>query len=324
MMPIKRRTILFLEQGSNLIRLCLEWIKTHKWAQITINIALVTALLASIVFYVGKDWQKLQSLKLTFNGNFLVVAFGLYAVNFFTLVSAWHVLIRNFTDSADLGQNALFYSYTNLYKFLPTPAWFLASRVYLYSKTGMRRRVALTTTALETLMHMFTGLVLYCLLLIKWQNPVSWLYSLAILPVIVAINKPQWFQPRWLLGKDITSYPSKKDLTFLFFAYTLTWIVAGPFFLVIILIISDTIPMTMVELLRTWILGSLIAYLGTYTLGGIGVLREFSLTLLLSRYLYPPLALVITVLVRLVLMIGGILWALITVGFLRLKLTRLE
>jgi len=308
----------------DLIQFWSRWIKKYKWFQFTFNLTLFLLLISFLIYYLIRDWQEISKLSLVFDINSILVAFGFYGINFYLLIIAWHLLLRSFIKSSDFKQNAIFYSYSHLYRFLPTPAWFLASRISLYGQTGMQKGLALNTTLLETLLHMLTGLMLYGFLMIDKQRPETWLFATFFIPVLIIIQKPQWLVFPQMRDKMVKSHPSKKDIIIICLIYLITWIVAGPFFLAVVHIASHTSNMTVVEIFRIWILGSLIAYIGSYTLGGAGILREFSLALLLSKYFYPPMALLITILVRLILLLAGIIWALVTMGFLRFKVIRIS
>jgi glycosyltransferase 2 family protein len=295
-----------------------DWIKKRRWVQIAINTALILFMVVYITSYIRRDWQEVVKTELSFDINAVWITFGLYAINFFLLIAAWHGLIKCYGGSKDLRQNALLYCYSSLYKFLPTPAWFLASRVYLYSQAGMRKRVILSTTALETLLQVITGLIVFCLSFIDSQRPITWLYALVIIPALIALNKPHWFEMRWINGENPEFILPKKDLIRLVVCFTLTWIIAGPFFFELIHIVSRTVPMTFNEILQVWILSSMIGIVSAYTLGGLGIFREISLAFLLSGYLGVPLALIVSILVRLIITLGGILFALLTIGVLKL------
>jgi len=295
-----------------------ERLKKQRWIRIFINTALVLFMFFFIARYIQKDWQEIQKTHYSFNLRALWITLGLYAINFCLLMVAWLILLKCFGALKQLSYNAFLYSYTYLYRFLPTPVWFIGSRIYYYGQLGIGKRTIVTTTALETLLHMFTGFIIYCLLLIDFKQPITWLYSLSVLLIILGIYHSHWFELRWINRENSSLRINKTDFTLLLSLYFITWIISGPFFKMLIQIIYNPVQVSMVSLMRIWIISSLFAYVGSYTLGGVGVIREFSLTILLSKYLPPSTALVIIVLVRLVMTLGGVLWALTIVGIAKL------
>lgn len=294
-------------------------VQYRKWIRYSVNVILLSIVFITIFTYVKEDWQIIQSYSINVNIESIFIAFIIFGINFFLLFIAWHILISKFVPKISLQQNIQQFSYSYLYKFLPTPAPFLVSRMYLYGQLGIKKSVILSTTALETILHMVTGFAVFLILLMDREYPISWLIFLLIVPVIMIIQKPDLLEMRWLHGEKPIHPISKMDIIVLLIILSLTWILSGPFFINLINIITDYVPITLVEALRIWIIGSLVAYIGSYTLGGAGILREFSLTLLLSQYFPPPMALLITIIVRVFMTFGGVLWALIFMGLIKIS-----
>jgi MFS family permease len=275
-------------------------------------------MISFIVFYVQRDWQEIRRSEISFNISALWATLGFFGINFILLLIAWHILIRSYTGLHDFKQNALNYSYSYLFRFLPTPAWFLSSRMYLYSQSGIRKRVALTITGFETLLHAASGMLVFCLFSVDFSKPVTWLFSLIIIPFFLAIYSPEKLNLRWFSGDESLALLNRTTLVALLIIYTFTWLVSGPFMYSLMQIVSNDIPINMVEIVRIWTISSVVAYIGAYTLGGIGILREFTLSFLLGRYLSYTLALTITIISRLVLILGGILFSILAIGLIKL------
>ena len=308
-----------ISQTRNQIESLVGWVQNRKWIRYSINVILLSIVLFSVFTYIKEDWQLIQSYRINLNFRSILIAFLIFGINFFLLVIAWHILISKFAPLISLKQNTQQFSYSYLYKFLPTPAPFLASRMYLYNQLGIKKSVILSTTALETILHMVTGFIVFLLLLLDKYNPVSWLIILLSIPVILIIQKPDLLEMKWLHGEKPIHPISKIDIITLLVIFSLTWILSGPFFIHLMKIITNYVPITIDEALKIWIIGSLVAYLGSYTLGGAGFLREFSLTLLLSQYFHPPMALLITLTVRVFMTFGGLVWALLFLGLITIS-----
>jgi hypothetical protein len=166
---------------------------------------------------------------------------------------------------------------------------------------------------------MFTGFIVFCLLLIDFKQPITWLYSLPMSLVTVGIFYSHRLDIRWINGDESSVRIKKTDLTLLLSIYFISWLIPGPFLKMLIQTIHEPVQISLVSLMRIWIISSLFAYIGSYTLGGVGVIREFSLTIMLSKYLPPPIALMITVLARLVMTLGGVFYSLIIIGIAKLS-----
>lgn len=292
--------------------------RSREWV-VGINIVLVLALLLFIGRYLCLDLQKILRAEMTLRISYLWLALMIYGLNFLIFIIAWQRIVVRFGGPTDLKRNVFLYSYTNLARFLPTPIWFIASRVHNYNRLGMSQRSALIMTAMETLLHALAGLVFYSLLSINLEYPVTWLYMLVLIPAAVVLCCPRWLK----LPEMINEVPMRRqDVVILLTLYVLTWIMAGLFLFAIINIFSLN-TLSLDDLWRIWTLASLVSYVATYMLGGIGVLQEFTLTWLLGRFYSPGIALLIAVGARLTLILGGILYGL-TVSGLVVILSRLN
>ncbi len=297
----------------------LRWLRDRRWFRIGVNVALVLILVLFVGCHLVTDWQQITRAEIKPDIGYLWVALaflGLYGVNLVILSVAWHAIIRRFGGPTDWRQNFLYYSYTNIAAFLPTPVWFLASRVHFYNQAGMRWSTTLTTTALETALHIVTGLAVYAALAIHPARPETWPWALALALVIAALIRPRWLALPWLnkgAGPDI----SRRDAVIWLTLYALTWLMAGVFFTIVIGILGPAVLPGLGDLWRIWILAGVVSYVAAYTLGGIGILREFTLTWFLSAFYSPTEALLIAAGVRLLLTLGGILWGLAIIALIR-------
>jgi hypothetical protein len=181
--------------------------------------------------------------------------------------------------------------------------------VHFYNQSGVKYKAALAMTTVEILLHALTGVVFYALLVINPKRPITWFYMLVLIPVSIVLLRPHWLElPR--ISKDkIQPGVRRKDVAAWFFLYLLTWVAAGLFLSAVINVFSEDVP-PLIDLWRIWTLTSLFSYLATYILGGIGILREITLAWLLSRFYSPAVALLIAIGVRLILMMGGMLYGL--------------
>jgi hypothetical protein len=184
--------------------------------------------------YVVGGWQYVSQAKVALDWASFCGALGIFGVNFFVFAAVWHWTVVRFGGPSDIGRNTLYYAYTYLARFLPTPAWFVASRMRLYGQAGMKWRAIAVTTALETLLHAATGLALYGLLMVNVHQAGSWLWLLAGLPLVLAIFRPDWLELRWVNPGGAELGLRRRDLLLWLALYTLTWVLAVPFLVMII------------------------------------------------------------------------------------------
>jgi glycosyltransferase 2 family protein len=307
-----------LSQSLKQVEIWNSWIRKKRWIQAAVYILLIAILLYVVIGSLAKDWEQLIKLNLKISYPYFAITLGLYGINYILQAIAWHILINGIGSPLPFKQNVYIFASSYLTKFLPSPAWYLASRVYLYGKTGIRKRMALFSTVLESGFALCTGIIFFCVLSIEIHSPTTWLFGVAILSIMIGLFHFKSINLSWFTGDSIPTYLDKRMVVSLFAINLIIWAISGPFFLSLMRTITDSIPITMKEILRVWILSSIISFVGSYLLGGVGILREFSLTLLLSRFFPPPMALTITLFVRLVMVLGGILWSLVFQNFMRI------
>jgi hypothetical protein len=283
---------------------------------LAVNLALIVIVLGVVADYLFNQWSTLQNIGISLNPVPFLYSIGLYGLNYFLFVLAWSLLIKVFSGAYSLQENALIYSYSQLAKLLPTPAWFIAGRVVMYNKEGISKRSVLIATGLETAFHAWIGFAIFCVLSIQISQPLTWLYGLGtvatvfILKVFISIKSTQI---------QIQETLRLKNALVLFFIFILTWLTSAPFLAWTIQGISGQPLIPILEIWKIWIISSIFSYIGTYTLGGIGVVREFSLVFLLGKYFPPPVCLVIAVMSRIIIMVGNLVWPGILIGLIKVR-----
>ena len=281
-----------------------------RWFVFVVNFAFGLALVVTLGRSMFVGWRQILEEGLAIRVPCLGIALGLYGTTFFLFVVAWHKITIRFGGPRSWRQNVIFYSVTHPTRFLPTPVWLFASRIYLYGQAGMRRRTVILTTGVESLLHALAGLGFWAVFAVKANSPATWLYFLAIIPVVAVVTYPSRLR---LPGVNENMNLHRSDVISWVALYLLTWLIAGPFFSAIICAFGEDVP-PLWELWRIWTLASLAAYIGSYSLGGAGFLREFTLTWLLSSFYSPPIAVLIAASTRIIMIGGGILWGVIAIG----------
>jgi uncharacterized membrane protein YbhN (UPF0104 family) len=287
-----------------------QHLREQRWIRLAVNGLFVGGAVIFIGWYLVRDWQEVVRQGLSLDAPQLGGAFLLYGVNFFLLALVWQGIVVRLGGPASWAQNAQLYANTFVTRFLPTPLWFLGSRVVLYGRTGVRRRMALTMTASETLLHMLAGAALLGVVSVDLRRPLTGLCVLALAPIVVVLVRPEWLELRWLNLGQVTPGIRRKDVALWLSVYLLTWIVAGPFLSCVVQAFTRVPPPPLLDLWRMWALAGVATYITNYLLGGIGVFQELTLGWMLTR-MYPlATAVVIAIGSRLVITLSGIVWSL--------------
>lgn len=290
----------------------LDKIRNNRKLRLFVNIALVLLIVLFLGNYFSKEWETIKNVRIHITILPLAISFVLYGINYLLFIFGWHIILKSYGVNSSLLKNSYIYSSSQIAKILPTPAWFITGRLVLYQKEGVSKKIILTSTFLEIILHMLVGLVILAFTKINFSLPLTWLYGLSIIPLILLVIFPKTLYFPFLEIKD--HHLKRSDLLLLILAFVTTWIISGPFFQYLLDGLNIATPVSMITLLQIWIISSIFAYIGSLTLGGIGVLREFSITILLGNILTPPIAVVVATISRIIMTLGNILWPLLIMG----------
>lgn len=264
--------------------------------------------------YLYTEWDSIRNLKIQFAILPLLISLLLYGVNYVLFMLGWHYILKSYAIDSTFVTNSCIYSHSQLAKILPTPVWFIAGRIIMYDKEGIRKKAVLTSIGVEMFFHIIIGLILLALTNIKVDKPVTLLNLLSLLPLILLFFKPKILNFPFLAldGSSIT----RKYLLIIAMVFLIIWVLSGPFMQLVLAGGGIGKQITYLELWQMWIISSIIANFGSILLGGIGILREFSLTFLLSNLITLPYAVLIATIIRIIMIIGNILWPLLTIAII--------
>jgi len=282
-------------------------IRGNRSLQLLINVTLVAFTVVYMGSYIIRQWSELQNLQLSFDILKFLSSIVVFGVNIGLFIIAWHIIIQLFESKNSFTSNALVYSATLAARLLPTPAWYLAGRVYYY-REQIGKRAALIATVSETVLHAWVGLVIYCLLSIHINQLITWIFlAVAIVFTVILLIIIRSYLHRNYAGLSATSFLSRLAVVVL--AFIATWGGGVIFFNFILHSLFTQIFIPWIELSKIWVVSTIFAYISSYTLGGIGFIREFSLIFLLAVYLSPPQCVAVAVLSRFAMIIGSLIWA---------------
>jgi hypothetical protein len=253
----------------------------------------------------------------------LGVAFLLYPLGFAPLIWAWHLLMACLDACPDWRTNVRLYSLSCLPKRIPSSIWYIASRAILYRGQGIDSVLTLTATALETIWLVLAGLSIY-LLSLPLGVPVGRTASLdgrfigvAVACSILALAAPLWAPlllrgVRWLLARMGVSISVRLDagdvLRFLALS-GVAWVGGG----VVLYVLANAVtPIPLAQLpvlVGAWAASGAVSLSAGLLVSGMG-LREVTLTVLLANVMPLHVAVAVSLLFRVLLMVGEFVWAL--------------
>ena len=305
---MKAWIINILEKGFNTFNNGIRWFRRHQKATRLISIVFSLLFIAYLFYYLRDDFQTIIASIEFMKFKYLLYSHLLYGANFYLFFYAWLLLLKPYVIQYDSTVSLRIFSTTYLSKFIPTPVMFYLSRIAQLDQIGINAKESITITAVEAIYQIFSGLALLGVLNIKPQNPITLLWLLSILPAIFLITIPSLIPSGEGVGDQKKNTPKQKLVVMAI--QTLPWILGGVFFFFIIKSVNPSEGVVnFISILRIWILANLSSLVGSYIFGGLGVLREFTLVLLLQDIYTSSTAILLTALVRIMLTLSGLFWA---------------
>ncbi len=300
----------------------LEWLR--RWASSRAARPIIGALVlvVSLLFLAGAIYvnrQALQDHDWHINIWLLLLAFALYPLGYVPVILCWHFLIRMLGGTVDVWTNIRLYSLSSLPKRIPGPVWYVASRSVMYKQHGVPHSITLTGVVVETICLMLSGLMTYLLYLalsgLSADPRLLWAGLGAIAFASLAVWRVEWVNRAvgWLAGRSGVGAPTKlqrRSLLALLAGYALAWMGGGMVLFVLARGVIDLPLELLPAIVSSWAGAGIVSVVAQFTVANLG-LRELALSALLSIYLPISVAVVISLMFRVLLMAGEFVWSLI-------------
>jgi hypothetical protein len=266
--------------------------------------------------YVGWDTVKAHVSDL----NYWLLGLGLlcYPLGFLPTIWNWHTIMSRLGRFDRPVQNARMYCLSCLPKRIPGSIWYVASRIALYRDHEVDASATLAATATETVVLFLSGISVYVVTsAISLAKVEPALGVVAIAVFLLALIAPIWTPIvcrricRLLAGAGISVSVdlSSRDVFYLLGTSTLAWIGGGWLLYLVCEAVTAVSFTELPRLIGAWGAAGAVSLVAGLLIQGMG-LREVTLTMLLSRLMSLPTAALVSVLFRLLLMVGEVFWAL--------------
>jgi len=257
-------------------------------------------------------WRELPPGGLVVQPLYLALAAMLYMVTYTMHTLGWHNLAIRCFGRLPFRNNAQAMAGSNLVKYLPTIAWYIANRVHFYEERHVPRKAVVTASLLELTIMIGSGGVLYVLF---------WLGRLSFFAVVLAcgagvgvgvlVRQQRWWHALWhRYAGGIRAARSHRGsdtlLTSAVMWYGGSWLLGVAFLWLILRAFVPLQAADLITLFNVWLLAGLASYGISVTLGSIGVVRELTLTALLASTWPLPAAIATAIAVKLILTLGEI------------------
>jgi hypothetical protein len=287
----------------------IKYINSHKYLARSISIGFIVFLLFYLYFSLKDDTQLIINSFSGFKVSNFVYSYLIYGINFFIFFEIWRVILRGFGFSFSKVDTLKIFASTYLAKFIPSPIFLYASRITQLQKIGMSPKRSIAVTALEFIFQVTVGIILYGIVNVKLNQPITWLWILAIIFCVGLLLSPHTFSNKFLKEEKNFNFDRKRVFGILILEFV-PWLLGGLFFFFIYRnFVTSLISIEFIDLLGIWIIANVTSLIGSYLLGGLGLLREFTLVLLLHEYFPTPIAITVSATVRVMLIVCGVTWA---------------
>lgn len=285
-------------------------------------IAGILILIGSFLFlgyatYLG--WDTLKAHLRNFNYWFLGLAVLCYPLGFVPTIWNWHAIMTRVGGFDSVRKNARAYCLSCLPKRIPGVIWYIGSRIALYREHEVGAPATLAATAIETVTLVLSGISVYILASgVGSLTMHSTLRDSAIAASILALTAPLWTPVLYRgirkvlarVGVSVSVEFSSLDVWYLLGISALAW-AGGGWILYLVANAVTAVPLReLPNLIGVWGAAGAVSLVAGLLVQGMG-LREVTLAILLRRLMPLPVAAVVSVLFRLLLMVGEVLWALI-------------
>lgn len=240
---------------------------------------------------------------------FFAVAVGLYVLSFAMHLLGWHALTGIFFTGMRLRDNAEAIAGSNLVKYLPTIAWYIANRSHYYHQRGVSQQRVVVASLSELALMVGSGA---SILLGLWGGQ-------AVSPLLGAlVCVAGVLLLVWALARYADNRGARRRWAAALLWYGCSWPMGVLILAALMRALQPIGASDLPTLMMIWMLAGLASYAASLTLGAVGILREITLAVLIAQHWPLAAGLAAAICVKLVLTLGEIVCSLLILGGLRL------
>lgn len=272
-----------------------NWVRVLGWIAVLLSLAIIGGIL----------WRSAGQLRDLDWRQFLLpglVGLGLYGISLALQASVWTGLMSKLSLSSWSWQDVQVYIATHLTRRLPGLPWYMAGRMIAYERGSRRSTAAVFATAIEWGGMFIAGGVWVIVGRLEGASRVFAIAGLAALLVAV-----------YLVFRSLSRAEKWGLLTHIPFgwllltaaSYTCAWILGG--LILYCLLRAQVSSTSLMDVTSAWALSGTASMLMVFLPAGLGI-RELTLSLLLRPHVGGALALVGALLMRVVFILGDLIW----------------
>jgi hypothetical protein len=283
----------------------------------------VLASLGMLAYGLVSNWRELVTYEWRITYWPLVAALLLYPAALGIAVLIWHQILQHLGGHSRWQQDLRIYCVSNIARRLPTPAWFVAGRIYLGSQINLAKSVSSMGVLLEAVLILVSGLLLSVLTLpFGSQGGPLGQHGPKLVPLLllglVLIIRPQLLRAfivrlaRWLgRGQSIPGEIDYRRMVMWTGLYAVVWILGG---ITLYLLVRTVYPLpagSLPTVIGIWAIGGVVSHLAVFTPGGLGI-KELTMAALLSSLVPMTIAIVVSIGARVWYSLNELFWFALT------------
>ena len=267
--------------------------KIKKIASLTI----ILFALGYLIFNIYINWPLVTTYPWNLKSNNLVLLLGFLSIVYLVNATSWHFLMRAIRVDLSYLKNLKIWLFSNTARLIPGAFWQYGSRLVLTSNEGVDKKKVTSALFIELFFNLSLGALVSGFGIIWWNLhlPINLKLAAILFSVFILLTL--------LIAKITKVHLHYIWIPILFISYLLQFVVDGSvlFFLssIAVDLSFNLYPVFISIFAISWLLG----YLSFFTPAGLGV-QEVSIATLLSLYMPFPVASIVAISFRLVLLIS--------------------
>jgi uncharacterized protein (TIRG00374 family) len=285
-----------------------------------ISFFIVGLILFFLFRFLYENWQEVSAYDFQLNYYYILISFPLLFGFFIMRVYCWRLVLKKMGIILSIKKSVKISFLSMMGRYLPGRVWMVMGKVYLCGKEGVSKGDAFASVVMEIVLEIVASIFFFFFFLYAvMEKPLlspEVIYSLAIVMIFgLVLLYPRVFYAMInffllrLKGEKIKECISYKDTIQLFFLYNFIVLLQGCAFYVFINSICYVSLDKILGLTGSLSIAGALGTLSFFTPSGLGV-REGVLALLLSNFVAPPIAVIISLLTRLWVTLGEVFCAL--------------
>ena len=275
---------------------------------LTAVLIVVTIIILGLLVY--RQWDVIINYHWQLRPVPILLSFLIYTFALVWVGLIWGWLINNLGPRLSYQKHIRYYLLSNIAKRIPGTIWYVASRLQLYVSEGMDIKIPAVASAVEMVLISLAGILVVLVTasqtLIRYHiTPIIFVVAFILGLALIHPNVIRWILRRQKADTKALTYPR---ILVGIIAYIVSWLLGGVILFEIGNIIYPIAPDKLPYFITTWSLVGFVSSLLFFSPSNFGV-TEIGLSLLLSSVVPSPIAVLIAIAARILLMVYDILWA---------------